>query len=144
MNPSCTEQVTPSRIRVLLAVKSGFLRDSINAFLQSFHYVKIVEAELNVEFCLAEISQLHPQVLILDCSSANPGWVGLLHEIHRCHADIACVAITHTNFATRQAIDLGAVAVLPNGFTSRELGLAICRAAQPQQNNPTRVTEAKA
>jgi DNA-binding NarL/FixJ family response regulator len=129
MQPTNAQRSPTSSLRVLISIRPGFLQDSIRAILASFSYIQVIETGPGKDFCLEEVCQLHPQVILLDCAAANPGWGEFLHEVRRRQPDIACLALTHTSVTAHQALEQGAVESLSTGFTSLELALAIQRAA---------------
>jgi DNA-binding NarL/FixJ family response regulator len=126
-------EIPGSRIPVLISAEPGFLRDSLNTILQSFHFISIVgrgEAESD---SLSEMGQFQPEIVLIDCSTKHTQWIELLNTIHVSYPKIICLAICDTFSTSRLALENGADEAIINGFTSQDLRYSIQHAASRSQ-----------
>ncbi len=107
-------------LSLLIISEPGFLRDGILSILQSHRAVKIAGV-LPFNLSLAdEVTQLNPDLVIIDCSN---NLHSLEHVLHIKSKNPMCpvVAIVENTTKVKFALQMGAAGVLVKGFSSQDL-----------------------
>ncbi|MFN2531930.1 MAG: response regulator [Pyrinomonadaceae bacterium] len=114
-------------VRVLLADDHALVRAGIRALLERINGVEVVAEAGDGREALEIISEMNPDVVLLDI--AMPGMSGLevLRELQRSFPDVRVIVLTvhETEEYAAHALSSGAIGFLPKSAAAAELELAL-------------------
>jgi len=115
--------MTDQPITIMLSAKPGLLRDSIYAILMSYSNVKVVGGAILEQNCLNEIDRLHPDIVLIDCTSME-NFSDLITSIKTTDPGIKCVAISGS-ISTNQLIRKDGPDYVLRSFSGRDIQMIV-------------------
>src|SRR4030065_2429927 len=115
--------LTDQPITIMLSAKPGLFRDSIYAILMSYSNVKVVGGAILEQNCLNEIDRLHPDIVLIDCTSME-NFSDLINAIKTTDPGIICVAISGS-ISSNQLIRKDGPDYVLRSFSGRDIQMIV-------------------
>jgi DNA-binding NarL/FixJ family response regulator len=105
-----------NRALALIVVRSGPLRDGLEALMATVSRIEIVDKGESAPAALSLVHSCRPDLLLLDAGLSGDESCNLLIECQRAHPGLRCIVLADDAEQVREARVAGADAVFLKGF----------------------------